>query len=65
MKEPQDTHVVGSTSDSATHTTAKLPHGTTRPLQSTPGSADAQEQAQVPTNNDLQLVVVEGIQIGR
>ena len=66
MKEPQDTHVVGSTSDSATHTTAKLsPDGTTRPLQSTQGDADAQEQAQVQTSDELQLVVVEGLQIGR
>jgi transitional endoplasmic reticulum ATPase len=66
MKEPQDIHVMGSTSDPATHTTTKLsPDGTTPPLESTQGSAEAQEQAQEETNNELQLVVVEGLQIGR
>ena len=66
MKEPQDPPVMGSTSDSAIHTTAKLsPDGTASPLQTTQGSADAQEQGQEQTKNELQLVVVEGLQIGR
>jgi transitional endoplasmic reticulum ATPase len=66
MKEPQDAHVTGNTSDSATHTTAQLsPDGTTNPLPSTQGNADAQEQAQEQTSHELQLAVVEGLQIGR
>src|SRR5436853_6465902 len=66
MKEPQDTRVMGNTSDSATHTTAKLhPDGTIQASQSTQENAGAQEPAQEQTSKELQLVVVEGLQIGR
>src|SRR5947207_5409681 len=66
MKEPQDTRVMGNTSDSATHTTTNVPSdGTTRPLQSTQDKVDTQEQVQEQASKELQLVVVEGIQVGR
>src|SRR5215470_18832028 len=66
MKEPQDTRVLGSTSNSAADTTAELlADGTTTPLQSTQGK-DVPEQAQEQQiSKELQLVVVEGTQIGR
>jgi transitional endoplasmic reticulum ATPase len=66
MKEPQDTQTMGGTSNAATHTTTKLsPDGTTSPLDSTQNGADVQEQAPEQVNNELQLAVVEGLQVGR
>jgi transitional endoplasmic reticulum ATPase len=68
MKEPQDTQTMSNTSDSTTHTTAKLsPDGA--PLNTTQssrqGKEEAQEQSQEQTNKELQLAVVEGLQVGR
>jgi transitional endoplasmic reticulum ATPase len=66
MKEPQDAQLRGTASDTATHTTTNLPpKGTTRPLQTTEENESAQEQTQEQTSNELQLVVVEGLQVGR
>src|SRR5262249_17329256 len=66
MKEPQDIHDAGNTSDSPTHAPARLSStGTASPLSSAQDQQDDQAQPQEQATNELQLTVVEGLQIGR
>src|SRR5581483_7162067 len=71
MEEPRNTHTPGDDTDAGTRITAKLAPenaGNTKTQTSTNGNGTASEpgQAEAPkTANELELVVIEGFQVGR